>query len=156
MGAYLSAKDFILGTKGGGPEAPVALAADSSLVPVAPGLVGNFSTIFSVVLSAVVGALVLAGLWKSGGNKSPTSSILISSNNDERPSSKSGFLVVVVFDVVTSGSSTAVGLNPRIDFIMFKIICIIEFTICLASHPKKIRQTFFITALIQTKESKIR
>ena len=62
MGAYLSAKDFILGTKGGGPETPVALVADSSLVPVAPGLVGNFSTIFSVVLSAVFCALVLASL----------------------------------------------------------------------------------------------
>ena len=68
MGAYLSAKDFILGTKGGGPETPVALVADSSLVPVAPGLVGNFSTIFSLVLSAVIGALVLAMFaYKLGG-----------------------------------------------------------------------------------------
>ena len=63
MGAYLSEKDLIFGTKGGGPLMPVDLVAVSSLVPVAPGLVGNFSTIFSVVLSeAVVGALVLAGL----------------------------------------------------------------------------------------------
>ena len=82
-----------------------------------PGLVGNFRNTFAVVLSvsaAVVGALVLAGLLKSGGSKAATSSVLISSNKLEIPSlNPFDFSVVVgVEDVVTSGFSIAEGLNP--------------------------------------------
>ena len=82
-----------------------------------PGLVGNFRNTFAVVLSvsaAVVGALVLAGLLKSGGSRAATSSVLISSNKLEIPSlNPFDFSVVVgVEDVVTSGFSIAEGLNP--------------------------------------------
>ena len=83
-----------------------------------PGLVGNFRNTFAVVLSvsaAVVGALVLAGLLKSGGSRAATSSVLISSNKLEIPSlNPFDFSVVVVGveDVVTSGFSIAEGLNP--------------------------------------------
>lgn len=95
---------------------PPDLLADSTRLPVPPGLVGNFRNIFAVVLSvsaAVVGALVLAGLLKSGGSRAATSSVLISSNKLEISSLKPlDFSVVGVEDVVTSGFSIAEGLNP--------------------------------------------
>lgn len=95
---------------------PLDLLADSTRLPVPPGLVGNFRNTFAVVLSvsaAVVGALVLAGLLKSGGSRAATSSVLISSNKLEIPSlNPFDFSVVGVEDVVTSGFSIAEGLNP--------------------------------------------
>ena len=95
---------------------PPDLLADSTRLPVPPGLVGNFKNIFAVLLSvsaAVLGALVLAGLLKSGGSKAATSSVLISSNKLEISSlNPFDFSVVGVEDVVTSGFSIAEGLNP--------------------------------------------
>ena len=95
---------------------PPDLLADSTRLPVPPGLVGNFRNIFAVLLSvsaAVLGALVLAGLLKSGGSRAATSSVLISSNKLEISSlNPFDFSVVGVEDVVTSGFSIAEGLNP--------------------------------------------
>ena len=98
--SYLSKRlDLILGTSSSGPVLPWSLLELSVCFLIPPGLVGNLSTIFSVVCS-VFGTL--SGL-KPGG--SSDASVSISSNNEEISNLKSGL-------VVEEDSCSSVGLNP--------------------------------------------
>ena len=98
--SYLSKRfDLILGMSSSGPVLPWSFLELSVCFLIPPGLVGNLSTIFSVVCS---GCGTLSGLKPGGSNDA---SVSISSNNEEISNLKSGL-------VVEEDSCSSVGLNP--------------------------------------------
>ena len=106
--SYLSSKDLIFGTKGGGPDTPpLVRLVDCSWVVTNPGRVGNLSTMFSVVEGSSEGAAPPS--LKPGGNSPETSSVSILSKSDDKEREKSGLEVVVV---VEDSFSSSGALNP--------------------------------------------